>query len=251
MIEVVQDIILHIPHSSTIIPYKEGYVLEEQDLENDMNLLTDWFTDDLFDLPYPKIITPFSRIFCDVERFADDEKEIMGQYGMGMLYTHLDNGKLMRKVNHDLRMKIKSDYYDVHHRMLESLTSEMMARYGKSKIIDCHSYEDKPNHRDLNKDIPRPDFCIGADDYHTPDNLTQRVKNYLTKQGYKVEINKPYSGTIIPMKYYKQERNIAGIMIEVNRKLYMTKMGNTNLKNADFDTIKALMKEIVIEINKY
>jgi hypothetical protein len=33
-----------------------------------------------------KIIAPFSRIFCDVERFSDDELEVMAKSGMGVLY---------------------------------------------------------------------------------------------------------------------------------------------------------------------
>jgi N-formylglutamate deformylase len=245
------NIILHIPHSSTYIPLVNGYVTDEKELKNELNLLTDWFTDELFDLPCSKIVAPFSRLFCDVERFADDAKEIMAQYGMGMCYTHLDDGKLMRNVDPELRMKIRSDYYDVHHNNLELLTSEKLSGFNKAFIIDCHSFEDTPNQRDLDKDMPRPDFCIGADEFHTTEKLTFMVRDYLIKQGYTVMINKPYSGTLIPAKYQNLEKNVTGIMIEVNRKLYMTKNSNSVEKNRDFEIIKNLMSDVVKEICQF
>jgi N-formylglutamate amidohydrolase len=68
-----KKIILHIPHSSTIIPLLEGYVADAISLEKEILKLTDWYTDDLF---YSKedemIVAEFSRIFCDPERFTDD-----------------------------------------------------------------------------------------------------------------------------------------------------------------------------------
>jgi N-formylglutamate deformylase len=249
--KLIPNIILHIPHSSTAIPFKDGFIAGENEISKELNLLTDWFTDELFDLPYPKVIAPFSRLFCDVERFPDDESEIMSKYGMGMCYTHLDNGKLMRNVDSELRKRIKSDYYDPHHKKLEDLASEMLARYGTALIIDCHSFEDLPNNRDLIKEIPRPDFCIGTDDYHTPDNLTKKIREYLINNGFSVEINKPYTGTLIPMKFYMKDKNVMGIMIEVNRRLYITKILNEVCRNEEFMKIKTIIKDVVIELNKY
>lgn len=243
-----QNIVLHIPHSSTVIPITDGYVDEDAEIQHEINLLTDWFTDELFDLPFLKVVAPFSRIFCDVERFDDDSLEIMAQYGMGMCYTHTDNGTLMRKVSPELRMKIKSEYYNQHHNLLEKLTSETLSKHGQAIIIDCHSYPDMPPYRDLNQELPRPDFCIGTDEFHTPEKLRSSVFDFLIKRGYQVKINNPYSGTLIPMKYYGQNKNIIGIMIEVNRKLYMSTSNKTVLKNKNFSVIKTLINDLIAEI---
>jgi N-formylglutamate deformylase len=37
-----KKIILHIPHSSTIIPFSEGYLVDSIALENEILKLTDW-----------------------------------------------------------------------------------------------------------------------------------------------------------------------------------------------------------------
>jgi N-formylglutamate amidohydrolase len=101
-----KKLILHIPHSSTIIPLKDGFVSNPTKIEQEIIKLTDWYTDDLFDsLIDHKIVAPFSRIFCDVERFADDELEIMSKVGMGVLYEKLDSDEILRKVTPELRKK--------------------------------------------------------------------------------------------------------------------------------------------------
>ncbi|TVQ49006.1 MAG: hypothetical protein EA362_05065 [Saprospirales bacterium] len=90
-------IILHIPHSSTVIPLMDGYVVDFESLTEEMLKLTDWYTDDLFHSNDDKIVkADFSRIFCDPERFADDEQEIMSQYGMGVLYEKNDDGNKLK-----------------------------------------------------------------------------------------------------------------------------------------------------------
>lgn len=239
-------IILHIPHSSSHVPFYDGFVVEKQAILDEINLLTDWFTDELFNLPYPKIVTPFSRVFCDVERFEDESREIMAQKGMGMCYTHLDNGNLMRDVDPVLRERIKSDYYIPHHRALETMTTELLYNYGQVIIIDCHSFSDIPFNRDLNKVTPRPDFCLGVDEYHTPENLFRPIQEFLTNIGYTVSINNPYSGTLIPMRYFQKNRNVNGLMIEINRRLYMTTQNGEIVKTAGFESTKNIVKEILI-----
>ena len=67
---------------------------------------------------------------------------------MGMCYTHMDNGELMRTVSPELRQKIKLEYYDQHHYALEIACSEALKSTKKVLVIDCHSFPDKPLRRD-------------------------------------------------------------------------------------------------------
>ena len=46
-----KQLILHIPHSSSNIPLKDGYVMSDEVLNGEILKLTDWYTDDLFQSP--------------------------------------------------------------------------------------------------------------------------------------------------------------------------------------------------------
>jgi N-formylglutamate amidohydrolase len=84
--------ILHIPHASANIPDWEGF-WDEEKVQAEILKLTDWYTDDLFQSEEAiRLIAPFSRVFCDVERYREDEQEPMSFKGMGVTYTTCDDG---------------------------------------------------------------------------------------------------------------------------------------------------------------
>ena len=90
------SIILHVPHSSTWIPRTIDRS-SISNLDENLRFMTDWYTDELFDLPVPKLVFPVSRLVCDVERFRDDSMEEMSRRGMGVCYTHGYDGKPLRQ----------------------------------------------------------------------------------------------------------------------------------------------------------
>ena len=70
-----KNLILHIPHASTIIPFDDGYCISDETLNQEIMKLTDWYTDDLFENEIDfSIKARFSRIFCDTERFSEGER---------------------------------------------------------------------------------------------------------------------------------------------------------------------------------
>lgn len=242
-------LILHIPHSSGNIPDKSGYVVSDDELTKEVLLLTDWHTADLFSFRNGvPVIANFNRIFCDVERFADDEHEVMSKVGMGLTYTNCDDGRELRKVSPDLKTKILSEYYYPHHQQLTSNVKDHLSLYNQAIIIDCHSFSSKPFKRDLSQGVPRPDFCVGTDDFHTPRALYKLAAVALKMLGYTVQVNIPYSGSIVPMLYYKQDRRVASVMIEVNRDLYM--IPGTNEKSEGYDKVKSDINKLLATISK-
>lgn len=242
-----QRLILHIPHSSIAIPNFQGYLLPESQINDEILKLTDWYTDDLFsgtnDL---KVKADFSRVFCDVERFADDSQEVMAQYGMGALYTKTDGGAPMREVDEVLRSRVMEEYYQKHHRKLSEAVDSQLNEYGRALIVDCHSFSDIPFQRDLNQDSKRPDFCIGTDSFHTPAGLIEESLKFFKEKGYSLGIDSPYSGTIVPMEHYGTNAKVSSIMLEINRKLYLEE--GTNTRSTTYETTKAIVTEYLDRI---
>jgi N-formylglutamate amidohydrolase len=245
-----KQLILHIPHSSPHIPFKDGYTVPDDILQNEINKLTDWHTDDLFHSESDITIkADFSRIFCDVERFPDDKDEIMSAFGMGVLYTKTDSGEPLRNITPDLRNKILNEYYYPHHKKLSEAVKTQLEMFSKAIIIDCHSFPQYPFERDLNKEVPRPDFSIGIDSFHTPDKLKDTALEFFKSKGYSIYLNKPYKGTIVPLEYYRKNKSVHSIMLEINRKLYMNE--TVTEKSENYTHTKKLIKKFIKEIKTY
>jgi N-formylglutamate deformylase len=86
-------------------------------------------------------------------------------------------------------------------------------------------------------------ICIGTDDFHTPTVLKNKFLKQFRKKGYSVEFNRPFAGSIVPTKYYKINKNVFSIMIEINRKLYMNEQ---SIKvNSNFNIIQSDIREII------
>jgi N-formylglutamate amidohydrolase len=239
-----QKVILHIPHSSEIIPSFDGYLVTEEELKKEMLKLTDRYTDDLFfsadDEP---VVAGFSRIFCDPERFPDDENEIMAQFGMGVLYEKSDEGKVIRTVTAELREHIMTHYYWKHHEKLNNAVNSQLVQFGKALIVDCHSYPGIPLKRDLDQTPNRPDFNIGTDSFHTPEHLIAISADFFKKAGYSLGIDWPYKGSIVPMQHYQKNNAVQSIMLEINRVLYMNE--STGEKTERYSEIKEVTSEYI------
>lgn len=173
------NLILHIPHASSQIPNLEGFILSQAEINSEIKLLTDWYTDELFRCEQATTVKAgFSRLFCDVERFADDSLEVMASYGMGVLYTHTDDGRRLREVTPDLRNRILKLFYTPHHQKLECIVETALNSSGEALIVDCHSFPDMPFKRDLNQKMNRPDINIATDEFHTSVELLTKTKNF-------------------------------------------------------------------------
>lgn len=103
----------------------------------DIRRMTDWYTDALFDFDLgDRLVFPFSRLVCDPERFRDDDEEEMAEIGMGAVYrTGYDLSPLRHALPPDEREEILRTSYDPHHRELERMTGERLARFRRCLIM--------------------------------------------------------------------------------------------------------------------
>jgi N-formylglutamate amidohydrolase len=228
------DIILHIPHSSKVIP--QEYMGDYFDIiEKDETLLklTDTFVDELFDLNNtPHIKFGYSRIFCDVERFV--ESEPMEKCGQGFYYTNGINLKPFR--NDYNKIKVLNEFYLPHCKMV----GEIIKKYNNPLIIDCHSFSDEIYPCTPFKTNDKlPDFILGHNNKNREIKLCNMLSEYLIGIGFNVIINKFYKGS------YTID-NCDSIMIEINKRLYL--LDDYLSKRADFYKMKYVIKTIIDKI---
>ncbi|MFD1615824.1 N-formylglutamate amidohydrolase [Gelatiniphilus marinus] len=239
-----KKLILHIPHSGNKIPIKDGYILEDKVLENEIFKLTDWHTQDLYCVKNcESIIFEYSRIFCDPERFSDDLQEPMAKVGMGVLYEKTDDGETMRIISKELRHKILNEYYFKHHSKLNDAVEKQLKLNNRALILDCHSFPNIPMKRSQHKVVPRPDYNIGTDRFHTPKKLIDISVDFFKKRNFTLGIDYPFSGSIVPMEYYQKNKKVESIMLEINRKLYLKE--GTNEKSENYGKTKEVVQEYI------
>ena len=183
------------------------------------------------------IVFPVGRLVVDPERFSDDSQELMSQVGMGVTYTR---GSLRQPLREQLtqgkRQELLKRYYIPHHQKLTEAVEKSLLANDHCLIIDGHSFPALPVPYELNQTAFRPDFCLGTDDFHTPEELVERVK-ILESCGYSTARNQPFGGTIVPMKHYHKDRRVQSLMIEINRWLYLAED-----HSVDSERVKALIE---------
>lgn len=220
-------IVLHIPHSSTIVPdeVRDQFVIDPEELDEEVDRLTDHETDRIFTKAFPDAtacVFPVSRFVVDPERFVDDSKEPMAASGMGVVYTHGTRRQPIRRgLTHDERRSLLREYYRPHHEALTQAVQRCLDRHDKCLVLDCHSFPSKALPCEHFQDARRPEFCLGTDEFHTPVALVANVERELSRQGYSVLRNEPFPGCLVPMEYFQRDGRVRSLMIEVNRNLYM------------------------------
>ena len=231
-----RNILLHVPHSSTVFP--EGVRYSFADLPKEERLLIDYYTDELF-IPEPadeyitSAVFPYCRLYCDVERLAKDPLE---KDGLGISYSRLEEKGIpfscRRAVSiHSYgRMGEVFDYYADFHARVEK---QLVKLKDKVLLIDCHSFSSLPNR--LNQNPPDIDICIGYnyDDGTKPDDVALgNIIHHFKSRGYKVGINTPFSNS----KTFQVPTDYHSVMIEVNKRLYMDE--ETLAKTDGFDRLR-------------
>lgn len=230
--------ILHIPHAST-----ETLNYEINNKDSEILKMTDHFTDDLYvHKDATRVVFGISRLICDVERFEEDEQEAMSRFGMGVCYTKNSEGEKLRDVSADERKYIIENYYHPHHQRLSECVDEELHVSGSALIVDCHSFPTVSSIFNTDFQEKRADICIGTDIFHTPKILIETAKKFFLSKGYDVRVDYPYSGTMVPLKHYKNKKSVSSIMIEVNRKLYMDEDG---FKTEHYDILKDELNELL------
>ena len=230
--------IIHIPHASTLIPNEHRAEFVQAKLKHEIAVMTDWYCDELFALDVPTLVFPVSRLVCDPERFREDSEEMMSAVGMGAIYTRGSDGTPLRTVTSTEREMILRKYYDSHHEALERMVQMELERNGHALILDGHSFHMTPLPYETSTE--RPDFCIGTDDYHTPQSLAEALITFFRSRGFSVLENAPFAGSLVPLRFWQNDPRVYSVMIEVNRGLYLT---NGTERSERFAVVRDVLRE--------
>ncbi|MCY3820199.1 MAG: N-formylglutamate amidohydrolase [Gammaproteobacteria bacterium] len=220
-------LVLHVPHASIKIPehVMDQFVITRKELESEIRVLTDHATDRIFRNAFPfatSVVFPVSRLVVDPERFINDSQEPMAETGMGVIYTHgTHRQRIRRDLTHMERRCLLRKYYCPHHEGLTRTVQRHLEKHGKCLVLDCHSFPAQALPYEQYPDARRPDFCLGTDDFHSPEGLVLNVETRLTRQGFEVARNEPFRGCLVPSRYCRSDRRVLALMIEINRSLYM------------------------------
>ena len=139
-------------------------------------------------------------------------------------------------------------YYLPHHKRLQEAVKQQLDEQNWSVILDCHSFPSFPLPYESDQSLKRPDICIGTDSFHTPEWLTEEIVRLFQDIGYSIAVNRPFSGSLVPIQYYRLNKRLFSIMIEINRKLYMDE--ESWGKNSRYEVLQFQLAEIIHRIKR-
>jgi N-formylglutamate amidohydrolase len=217
----------HVPHAATWIPPDERARLRLDDaaLATELLQLTDRHTDRLFawtcELGGVMVVNRVSRLVVDPERFADDAIEPMAAVGQGAVYTRTVDGRVLRNADPAERRRLLDRWYVPYHAALAGVVEAALAATDRCLLLDGHSFATLPLPSEPDQAPDRPDVCLGTDPVHTPPALLTGLRASLAAEGFRVAVDRPFAGTLVPAPWYGRDRRVSSVMLEVRRGTYM------------------------------
>ena len=242
--------VLHLPHDAPDIPadVREQFLLDDRELGREVLGMTDHHTADLFGARHAAgrvTRAPVSRLVVDVERFEDDAQEAMAAAGMGAVYTHTSSGGALRRpLDPSEREALLERWYRPHHRRLEQLVEDALRQHGRAVVLDAHSFPSRPLPYERAAPANRPDICIGTDLFHTPTPVCDAFVSTFASKGFRVAVDTPFSGALVPARYYRRDPHVQSVMVEVNRRPYLDEA--TGLPTKDFAEVAVTVQACCI-----
>ena len=239
-------IIIHVPHSSAYIPeeFRNQFILSQSELAYEIEVMTDHYTDEMVSWSNQVIRFGYSRLLVDVERFWDEEDEPMSKVGMGATYKLGHKLQPIRRNLDEIESSKLKDLFDAHHKELEGSVDKQIEKFGMSLIIDLHSYPNKKLPYETSSGL-RPELCIGTDSFHSPDFLKDTVSDLAQRFNLDAKFDTPFSGSLVPIKFYQKDKRVSSIMLEWRRDFYLT---NGKRIPEKFKLISNYIRELIEKI---
>ncbi|MFD3998129.1 N-formylglutamate amidohydrolase [Streptomyces sp. NPDC058548] len=224
-------VLLHVPHSSRVIPpdVREGILLGDGELNRELDHITDAHTAEIAAVAAAaagarawQFVNRLSRLVVDPERFPDEREEMLA-VGMGAVYTRTTHRAALRPAGFDPAPLIDR-YFTPYAEGMAAAVAERLEATGRAVIVDVHSYPTEQLPYELHGEGPRPPVCLGTDAFHTPPALLDAAREAFGGFG-GLDTDTPFAGTYVPLAYYGKDPRVSALMIEIRRDAYMSEPG--------------------------
>lgn len=235
-------ILITIPHASYAVPEEIRKNMKITDYEIQQH--ADLFTDQIYDVSTAyQVSATVSRLVVDVNRSPDDLPIDNTLSDKGVVVGISENGNHVYSTlptQQNIAERI-AKYHDPFHQKITALAPDMKF------VIDGHSMRSiGPAMREDAGDS-RADIVLGNRAYATCSReMMLFLFRFFREKGFSVKVNDPYDGRYI-IGYHCSRKNLQGVLIEVNKSLYMDEELLTPYPEK-IQQLKSVMKELVEEI---
>ena len=240
-------VLFNSPHSGSA--YTENFInltdLSLQTLRSSEDLFVDQLFSPVVDFGSLMLVATFPRSFIDLNRDCEELDPLLIEdvliykdtlkvsAGLGVIPRVVADQKQIYK--HRLSIDIATDrlqkFYFPYHEKLKTLIEKTQDVFKKVILLDCHSMPKSSVNHARKKDpieVVLGD-CFGRSCEH---EIVMGLKYFLTDAGFRVSLNKPFSGGFITKNYASPIDDIHVVQIEILRSLYSDEKEQT--KNSEF-----------------
>ena len=259
-------IVLSSPHSGSFFP--EEFLKNSALSENELKISEDCFVTDIVkkasDVGIPLISLNLSRTFIDVNRDKIELDESMFynspqtndinsrrcRVGLGVLHRVVYQNKNIYDglLNYYEALARIQNVYEPYHKRLKQLIDRCVRKFGFCLVVDCHSMPSMICNI-MNESKPL-DFCIcNLFGESCPDEISSKLYDYLQKDEFRVEYNRPYAGAFITFNYCQPRKKIYTVQLEINRAIYMDEQNYQ--KNIQFQSISDHVSDSLVSLGNF
>ena len=76
-------------------------------------------------------------------------------------------------------------------------------------------------------------MCLGTDPFHTPAALVEALRAAMAAEWFRVAVDRPFAGSLVPLRWYGKDPRVASVMLEVRRGTYMDEATGSPLEGFD------------------
>jgi N-formylglutamate amidohydrolase len=167
---------------------------------------------------------------------------------MGATYVQTCDGRPLRTLSPERRKELLDRYYWPHHHRLNEAAAERLARFGRCVILDAHSFPTGQLPTQVGFSAPL-EIGVGTQPGHTSPELRALAEDFFRAQGFVVGVDIPFSGAIVPNRFFGTEPRVQSLMIEVRRDLYMDE--STSERHGGFARIQAVLTDFRAELARF